>query len=214
MEVEEYMCETFPNLKLMPGLFYDWETGIRFELGVNYDWTCAYNNSPYLQGVYKRAITLFKAVHALQDEMYIVVDVNDYGDGKTFKHKINTFAPYVKEKSILYGLKHKIIPYIFPEDDEEGKYKTNRFVLKCTPSDFNYAAMLKAICNHDMGIKPRIFHRVYFINMNRGSVFHVYDDRGCDLIASLPELIRDIYHEYNDWILDYDRAEIDKVFNK
>ena len=38
--------------------------------------------------------------------------------------------------------------------------------------------------------------------------FHVYDDRGCDLLATSPETIRDIYDKYNDWILDYDRNEL------
>ncbi|EJR05320.1 hypothetical protein II5_03310 [Bacillus cereus MSX-A1] len=28
-----------------------------------------------------------------------------------------------------------------------------------------------------------------------------------------PDTIRDIYNTYNDWILEYDRNKIDKVFN-
>jgi Domain of unknown function (DUF3885) len=79
------------------------------------------------------------------------------------------------------------MPYIFPEDDEEGIYKTYRFTLKCETSDFKYIPLLKAICNQDLGIKPSIFHRVYFININKNTIFHVYDDRGCDLLATSPE---------------------------
>ena len=74
-------------------------------------------------------------------------------------------------------------------------------------------SLLKAICNQDMGLEPRIFHRVYFININRKTIFHVYDDRGCDLLATSSATIRDVYSRYNDWILDYDRPEIEKVFN-
>ena len=73
--------------------------------------------------------------------------------------------------------------------------------------------MLKAICNQDMGIKPSIFHKVYFINLSKNTIFHVYDDRGCDVLATSPDTIRDIYNTYNDWILDYDRNKIDTVFN-
>jgi hypothetical protein len=54
---------------------------------------------------------------------------------------------------------------------------------------------------------------VYFININKKTIFHVYDDRGCDVLATLPETIRDMYERYNDWILDYDKPEIDKVFD-
>lgn len=213
MRLNGYMLETFPNLELRPPLFYNGDIGIRFKLGVNYDYNNIYENCPYLEGVYNRAITLFQSLHSKTDDIYIVVDVNDYADGETFKHKLNIFSKYVKEKSDLFKLQKNTIPYVFPEDDEDGLYKTHRFTLKCKVSDLKYIPMLKAICNQDMGIKPSIFHRVYFINVNKNTIFHIYDDRGCDVLATSPNTIRDMYHTYNDWILDYDRNKIDKVFN-
>lgn len=212
MQLNEYMKDKFPNLELRSPLFYSWDIGIRFELGVEWKSEYDYPNSPYLLGCYKRSITLFEALHSPTDDIFIVVDVNDYDKGKNIKRKLNNFSPFV-EKSLLYKLNHSIFPYIFPEDDEEGTYKTHRFTLKCKTSDFKYIPLLKAICNQDLGIKPSMFHRVYFININKNTIFHVYDDRGCDLLATSPETIRDIYKRYNDWILDYDRPEIDKVFN-
>lgn len=213
MRLNGYMLETFPNLELRPPLFYNGDIGIRFKLGVNYDYNNIYENCPYLEGVYNRAITLFQSLHSKTDDIYIVVDVNDFADGETFKHKLNIFSKYVKEKSDLFKLQKNTIPYVFPEDDEDGLYKTHRFTLKCKVSDLKYIPMLKAICNQDMGIKPSIFHRVYFININKNTIFHIYDDRGCDVLATSPNTIRDMYHTYNDWILDYDRNKIDKVFN-
>lgn len=213
MRLKEYMLETFPNLELRPPLFYNGDIGIRFKLGVNYDCTNIYENCPYLEGVYNRAITLFQSLHSKTDDMYIVVDVNDYADGETFKHKLNIFSKYVKEKSDLFKLQKNTIPYVFPEDDEDGVYKTHRYTLKCKVSDLKYIPMIKAICNQDMGIKPRIFHMVYFININKNTIFHIYDDRGCDVLATSPNTIRNMYHTYNDWVLEYDRNKIDKVFN-
>lgn len=204
MRLNGYMLETFPNLELRPPLFYNGDIGIRFKLGVNYDYNNIYENCPYLEGVYNRAITLFQSLHSKTDDIYIVVDVNDFADGETFKHKLNIFSKYVKEKSNLFKLQKNTIPYVFPEDDEDGLYKTHRFTLKCKVSDLKYIPMLKAICNQDMGIKPSIFHRVYFININKNTIFHIYDDRGCDVLATSPNTIRDMYHTYNDWILDYD----------
>ncbi len=213
MRLNEYMLETFPNLELRPPLFYNGDIGIRFKLGANYDYNNIYENCPYLEGVYNRAIALFQSLHSKTDDIYIVVDVNDYADGETFKHKLNIFSKYVKEKYDLFKLQKNTIPYVFPEDDEDGLYKTHRFTLKCKVSDLKYIPMLKAICNQDMGIKPSIFHRVYFINVNKNTIFHIYDDRGCDVLAIAPDTIRDMYHTYNDWILDYNRNKIDKVFN-
>lgn len=105
-----------------------------------------------------------------------------------------------------------MLPYIFTEDDDEGTYKTHRFTLLCKPKELKYKPLLKAICNQDLGIRPSLCHRVYFIDLNKNTIFHVYDDRGCDVLATSPDSIRDLYETYNDWILDYDKGEIDKVF--
>ncbi|MBG9945379.1 DUF3885 domain-containing protein [Brevibacillus formosus] len=213
MTLQEYLHHTFPTLMLRPPLFYSWDIGIRFELGVDYNYHNVYENGPYLQGVYTRAITLCKTLHAPTDDIYIVVDVNDFGDGRAFKRKLNVFSKYVKNKSLLYNLQQHTIPYVFPEDDENEAYLTHRFVLKCKTSDFAFVPMIKAICRQDMGLQPRICHRVYFINTSKQTIFHIYDDRGCDLLATSPETIRGIYESYSHWILDYDRAKIDQVFS-
>lgn len=212
MQLKDFMNENYPNLELRPALFYSWNTGIRFELGVNYDCHNIYEDCPYLKGVYNRALTLFKSLHSPEDDIYIVVDVNDFADGETFKRKLNIFSKYVKEKSVLFKLQQNTIPYIFPEDDK-GTYRTHRFTLKCKTSYFKYVPLLKAVCNQDLGLKPSIFHRIYFININKKTIFHVYDDRGCDLLATSPATIRDVYNKHNDWILDYDRPKVDKIFN-
>lgn len=38
----------------------------------------------------------------------------------------------------------------------------------------------------------------------------MYDDRGLDIISTDQETLRLIYKKHNDWILDYDREQIDK----
>ncbi|OLS40114.1 DUF3885 domain-containing protein [Bacillus sp. MRMR6] len=212
MYLDDYMSEFFPSLVLRPPLFYNWDIGIRFELGVEWSREYISANNPYLQGVYHRAVTLFKALHSPDEELFVVVDVNDFGDGKAYQHKGRILSPYVCEKALLFQLKHTKMPYVFPEDDEDGKYKTHRFALTCKTSDLKYIPLLKAVCNQDLGIQPSIFHRIYFINMNKKTIFHVYDDRGCDILATSPESIREVYQRYSDWILDYDREDIEKVF--
>lgn len=208
MLLNDYMNENFPKLILRPPLFYNWEIGIRFELGAEY-----YDEERlYIQEVYKRAVTLFESIHLQDEEIIIAIDVNDFGVSKTYKHKARIFSPYIRDQSVLYKLKHTEMPYIFTEDEEDEKYKTHRFTLPCKVSDVNYIPLLKAVCNQDLGIQPSIFHRIYFLNIKRKTIFHIYDDRGCDLLATSPESIRDIYFTHNDWILDYDKDKIDNVF--
>ena len=212
MEFTDFMKENFEGLELTPPLFYNWDIGIRFELGVDYKRDECSPNSPYLKGVYRRAIALFNSLHIQEDEIFLVVNVNDFGDYANLKRKLNIFSRYTRNQSALNKLKHLTLPYIIPEDDEDGNYRTHRFVLKCKASDLKYMPLLKAICNQDMGYQPIIYHDVFFINLKNKTIFHVYDDRGCNLVATSPEAIRHMYDTHNDWILDYDRDEIDKVF--
>ncbi|WP_404331798.1 DUF3885 domain-containing protein [Mesobacillus maritimus] len=212
MLLNDFMDETFPNLELKPPLFYSWDIGIRFELGV--EWKREYDDptNSYLLECYKRAITLFEALHSPSDDIFVVLDVNHFHTTKSLRRKLNNFSPFV-EKSLLYRLKHQLMPYIFPEDNDEGTYKTHRFTLLCKTNELTYKSLLKAICNQDLGVRPSLFHRVYFINNNTKTIFHVYDDRGCDVLATSPETRRDLYKTYHNWILDYDKPKIDKVFN-
>lgn len=96
MQLNEYMKDKFPNLELRPPLFYSWDIGIRFELGVEWKSEYDYPNSPYLLGCYKRAITLFEALHSPTDDIFIVVDVNDYDKGKNIKRKLKNFSPMLR----------------------------------------------------------------------------------------------------------------------
>lgn len=212
MTLNDFMKNNFPDLELQSPLFYSWDASIRFELGVNESPGSIHENPLYLQGVYRRAIDLFETLHAPEDELYLVVDVHDFGKEHALRRKLNVFAKYVGKKSALRRLQHENRPYIYPEDDDDGIYRTHRFSLKCCRSDFRYAALLRSICNQDMGIRPSIHFPVYFVNETKGTIYYVYDDRGCDLLGVNPEAIRRVYNEYNNWILDYDRTEIDEVF--
>ena len=74
----DFMNENFPNLNLRPPIFYNWEIGIRFELGVEWDSEYINEKSPYVLGVYKRAITLFESIHSQDEEIFVVIDVNSF----------------------------------------------------------------------------------------------------------------------------------------
>ncbi|WCR25026.1 DUF3885 domain-containing protein [Paenibacillus thiaminolyticus] len=43
-------------------------------------------------------------------------------------------------------------------------------------------------------------------------IYHLYDDRGCDVICADVDPLRPLYEEFNDWILDYDREKIEALF--
>lgn len=211
MKLEQFLNEKFPGLLLRPPLFYSWPASIRFELGVNDSEASIHENLDYLPGVYKRAITLFDAVHSPDDDIFVAADIIKFPDSGAFNRKIHIFSKYVKEKSILYKLQEETIA-VHDSDDEE--YTIHRFFLPCKVRDIAYIPLLQAICNQDMGIKPKIRDSVYFMNTSKDTIFYVYDDRGCDVAGSTLDAVRGVYETYNDWILDYDREEIDEVFKR
>lgn len=42
--------------------------------------------------------------------------------------------------------------------------------------------------------------------------FHLYDDRGADVVSMDKEILRPLYIKCNNFILDHDREDIDRVF--
>ncbi|WP_425354993.1 DUF3885 domain-containing protein [Paenibacillus shirakamiensis] len=58
---------------------------------------------------------------------------------------------------------------------------------------------------------PRYQYDIFFIHLRKKMIFHLYDDRGCDVISTNLSTLLPLYHQYNAWILDYDREAIDQM---
>lgn len=43
--------------------------------------------------------------------------------------------------------------------------------------------------------------------------YHLYNDRGLDVLDGTRELLFPLYHRFHSWILDYDRERINRVFS-
>jgi hypothetical protein len=199
LDINKYMMKNFPGLSLEPPLFYNWNVGIRFELGDPNE----EDEKKYMERVLKRSKTLLQTLHKKDDEIFIVCYF-DQLNRKSFK-KLNVFTPFLTRKNIKYQIKHQIFPFRDPEEDEDGEWETHRLLLKCVVADINLPRIIQAFFYNDM---PRL----YFINIKRETIFSIYDDRGCDLVATKKEALKEIYHVFNDWILDYDRSRINKLF--
>ncbi|QCR31010.1 DUF3885 domain-containing protein [Lysinibacillus sp. SGAir0095] len=198
MKLEDYMEKSFPNLFLTPPLFYNWEIGLRFELGNPKE----ENDKVYFERVYNRAKTLFSATHQENDELFIVAHdyqlINDKRKGKRTK----LFTSFLKEKNLKYNIQHQILPSDRGDDDDICKHQ---YSLTCQVKDLYHKRLINAFFATNMTW-------LYFVNVTKGTIFHIYDDRGCDLVATKKEAIQGIYLQYNDWILNYDREKIDEVF--
>lgn len=208
--INEYMSEKFPGLKLITPLFYNWEIGIRFELGDPDE----NNEKIYMERVYDRSLSIFKSLHSPNDEVIIVANVHHAGEENSLRRRrVKIFNHYIKSKDVLLKLKHTVIPYVYEDFYDISDFETHRYWLQCHISEIKYVNLIKAICNGSMGLRPKIYHDVFFVNKTKNTIFHIYDNRGCDVISLDKQTIFHLYRNYKDWILDYDKDVIDKIFN-
>ena len=218
--LSQFMKEHFDNIPLRPPLFYSWEYGIRFEISM--PWV-QHEDRDNLQQIEERNNGIFNKVFHDNDEMLLVADIHcEKNDTFLQKRPTKVYQKYIKNKELRRKLQHKVLPSVFLEDEDGEDYEemvTHRFALSCEKSDIRYKPLLTAISYEDFPHPSQIlkgFPRngvdIYFINVSRKMIYHLYDDRGCDVIASNKEDLHSLYEELNDWILDYDREQIDKIF--
>ena len=43
-------------------------------------------------------------------------------------------------------------------------------------------------------------------------LYHLYDDRGLDVLGGSRKLLLPLYHQFHDWILEYNLEKIDQMF--
>ncbi|WP_439108522.1 DUF3885 domain-containing protein [Alkalihalophilus lindianensis] len=215
--LSQFMKEHFNNLNLRPPLFYLWKYGIRFEISM--PWV-EHEDKDNLQQINERTVTIFNKVFNQEDEIFLITDIH-CEKSETFLQKRPTkvYQKYIKNKETVRKLQHTILPSVFLEEDGEdyAEMVTHRFVLSCKKKDIRYKALLTAISYEDFPHPEQIlkgFPRngidIYLVNITKKMIYHLYDDRGCDVIASNKEDLYSLYQDCNDWILDYDRDEIEK----
>jgi hypothetical protein len=63
----------------------------------------------------------------------------------------------------------------------------------------------------ELGVRPRLAGDLFIADPARGVVLHPYDDRGLDVLGSSGALL-ELYHRFNDRLLDADRPRMDAFF--
>ena len=208
-EYRHFLNDSFNGLRLRKPLFYSWDFGLSFDLQVG-----STDTDEYFKEVSRRASTIFETAFAKLDKVFFV-----FMDYKYKRRKIRLGNFSFKQ---IDNLNSAEISYT----KEKGLYEPDGdfdvAIIKLTADRMNYKNILTAIGNSDFATRqPRLDQNgvftakeVYFINIDKKLIFHMYDDRGLDIIATDKETIRPIYKKHNDWILDYDREQIDKQFDK
>lgn len=210
-DFQDYLRSNLHGISLEPPLFYNSVIGIRFELGVPYR---GVEHPSYFETVKKRSETLFESIFSESDELYIVRGTYEpqppyetiNSDG------VNVFAKYV-DTEIAKHVTCFEEKADYDEDTNQLTGYSKSYSLLCCVKKVDYKGILKAIGHVDFpSMGNYISDRIYFIHSKKKIVFHMYDDRGLDIVAVRTGDLMKLYTEFNDWILDYDREKIDRIF--
>ena len=206
----QFLETNFKGLILRKPLFYNWPVGLRFDLQ-----TTPYYTDDYFREVNRRAIRLFESAFDLNDPILLVlIEFSEKG------HKIrngNFVFQQIENlnRKEIYFTKAKELYY---PNDKEDVY--NIAVIPTSIKQIKYHSILSAIANANHPLRrPKLDNskclpskEVYFLNLHKKLIFHMYDDRGLDIIGADKENIQSLFIKHNEWILEHDRIQIEQQF--
>ena len=83
-------------------------------------------------------------------------------------------------------------------DDESSHIR--RYVL-CKSIDVESRLIIHGITNAEQGRWPRINESLYFVNIDQGIVFYLYDDRGCLIYFTSEVSQHELSELRTDWLV-------------
>ena len=142
------MYESFPGLRLGKGLFYCWDTGIRFDLQI----TDYKKEDEYFQEVLKRSTDIFESIFNTTDDIYLIL--TDY---KFRRRKIRSSNFIFKQIDLLdkNQIDYSIEKQLYESNDKFDI--RNVAIFKSKIENIDYKNILTAIANNDFGDRePRL----------------------------------------------------------
>lgn len=204
-EYYKILQEKFGNINLNKPLFYNNQFGLRFSLQEN-----ELNDEDYFENCYNRSIELFENLFSKDDEVLIVLNEYKWRNRRIRKH--NFIFKQIKDLK-LHKLEYKKL--------NNNTNIWNQVILKTNVDKIIYKNIFKAIINIDFpekhpildNCKNNLNKEIFFFNIEKEIVFHIYDDRGVDVIANNIETLKPIYFKFKDLILSYDLPKIEKILS-
>ncbi|MFC0560873.1 DUF3885 domain-containing protein [Halalkalibacter alkalisediminis] len=190
-------------MRLLEQLMKNSNYWIRFELGL-----IQLEDKEYIHEMHHRATIILNSMFDKNDGILIFAHVSNPVDYKGID--IPNIKRFIKNKKLIYDLKCKTIPFEFDEEDTE--METKQYSLKVKKNDIRLGYLIQSIGYKEFRMKPRVNGTLYLLNSTKKMLFHMYDDRGCDVYGLEKGKLLPLYHKFRKWILDYNRIQIDRMF--
>jgi hypothetical protein len=205
--LEKLLIEKFKVSQIHRPVFYNFPIGIRYEIGVGSPYIEDGSiNGDYVKNAVSRAEMVFQKLEFSNNILVIFDCFHDENN----QYNLDTV-------NILKSFLNNIIdPEVIELNEnivDEDKICYRRYFFYTTLDNFNYKDLFSEIAKADIGGSYDLASSVFIFDLEKDILYYLYDDRGLDVVASKISTLYPIYEEFNDWILDYDRLEIEELFN-
>lgn len=214
-ELQSYINRVYPHSKIDTEHTLGGQVHIRFDLGANKE----NGTIERVNQATERALTIFNETFddPTQEIFILIYEYLDENIFNTSNEYLYNQFPSDKFKEFYNQIvKVNSRSYITDENGNDilDKYDVRIIIGKLPVKHIHVKNILNGIANTEMGFEPSIGQTIFFFNPSTDKAFQMYDDRGCYVWSDKADKIRDIYIKYNNWIVEYHRAEIDKYFKQ
>lgn len=95
---------------------------------------------------------------------------------------------------------------------QKRKQHWNRATVTVRKADADWTKILDLTLYSDFGAGCE--GDCYLLNPRRTLAFHLYDDRGLDVVAVGKDELEPVYRQHRDWILGYDEPVLSRMFGE
>ncbi len=190
-------------------LFYECDFALRFELGGDHEM----GPNRLLQAM-DRARAIASLVFAEAETLTIMVP---FHSRRTKEVAPSALIKALKKLEIIgkNGAAKRMA--LRDSDDAENVadgWRRFIFSFDMANSPDQISSLIWAAVIEEMGVRPRFsaIAKNYILDFERGVAMHIYDDRGMDLVAIRPALLRPCYESFNSYLVDYDREWMAATF--
>ncbi|WP_171301218.1 DUF3885 domain-containing protein [Enterococcus cecorum] len=181
-------------------IFYQAKYGLRFEMGVGDPTDERFRIIPiYFEEAIHRALSIYQAT-----EPYDILRINVWVDSEHESGIPNYFTSL--------GLPEWDESYIETYCSDGYEYQIKACYWDLRKLTFNWKKLFHDIVYTDFKEPHFLASNVFFLNTKAEILYHLYDDRGLDVVATDKMTLQPIYQNYHTWLLDYDREAMKKVF--
>lgn len=192
----------FIHTELPVAVFYSAPIGIRFEIGGQegvYLPDDKGMNPVYVENAFCRAKTLLHDLPC-RPNLLRIDNYPEEADKITLQTLLQVGLPAPDE-----SIQEKRM-------DEGTCFLQEHLYWDLTKGNCQIDKLLLEIIKGDIGGFSCLCSNVYLLNTESSVLYHLYDDRGADIVAFDKHVLLPLFKKYSNWILQYDKARIDHLF--